>query len=63
MVTSLAHQARIDMADLPRHVRGEIDLLREDLLPPELLSSTQSECMSLRLRRPRSRRPLKPCRG
>jgi hypothetical protein len=31
------------MADLPRQIRGEIDLLRSDVLPPELLSSVQSD--------------------
>src|SRR5262245_49080308 len=43
MVNSLSQQARIYVADLPRQVRGEIDLLRSDVLPPELLSSTQGD--------------------
>jgi hypothetical protein len=43
VVSSLSHQARIYIADLPRQVRGEIDLLRSDLLPPELLASIQGD--------------------
>jgi hypothetical protein len=42
-VSGLSHQARIYMADLPRQIRGEIDLLRADVLPPELLSSVQGD--------------------
>ena len=34
MLTSLTHQMRIYLADMPRQVRGEIDLLRSDALPP-----------------------------
>jgi len=41
MMSSLSHQARIYLADLPRQIRGEIDLLRTDLLPPEFVSSIQ----------------------
>jgi hypothetical protein len=39
MLTSLAHQLRIYAADLPRQVRGEIDLLRSDAVPPSTLES------------------------
>jgi hypothetical protein len=42
-LTSLSHQARIYLAELPRQVRGEIDLLRADVLPPEQLSSMQND--------------------
>ena len=34
MLISLTHQVRIYLGDLPRQVRGEIDLLRSDALPP-----------------------------
>lgn len=43
MVSSLSQQARVYMADLPRQVRGEIDLLRSDVLPPERVSSMQDD--------------------
>src|SRR5215510_10146043 len=43
IVNSLSQQARIYAADLPRQVRGEVDLLRSDMLPPELLSSVQGD--------------------
>jgi hypothetical protein len=43
IVNSLSQQARIYVADLPRQVRGEIDLLWSDVLPPELLSSMQGD--------------------
>jgi len=43
IVNSLSQQARIYVADLPRQVRGEIDLLWSDMLPPELLSSMQGD--------------------
>lgn len=39
MLTSLAHQLRIYAADVPRQVRGEIDLLRSDSLPPSTVES------------------------
>jgi hypothetical protein len=42
-VSSLSQQARIYLADLPRQMRGEIDLLRADVLPPEHLSSMQND--------------------
>ena len=34
MLVSLTHQMRIYLADLPRQMRGEVDLLRSDALPP-----------------------------
>jgi hypothetical protein len=34
MLVSLTNQMRIYLADMPRQVRGEIDLLRSDSLPP-----------------------------
>jgi hypothetical protein len=43
MISSLSQQARIYLADLPRQVRGEIDLLGSDVLPPERLSSMQGD--------------------
>ena len=33
LAVTLSQQARIYLADLPRHVRGEVDLMRADLLP------------------------------
>jgi hypothetical protein len=39
MLISLTHQMRIYAADLPRQVRGEIDLLRSDSLPPSTVES------------------------
>lgn len=39
MILALSSQARIYLADLPRQIRGEIDLLRADVLPPETLAS------------------------
>ena len=35
LALSLSQQARIYLADLPRQVRGEVDVLRSDVLPPE----------------------------
>jgi hypothetical protein len=43
VVSNLSQQARIYLAELPRQVHGEIDLLRSDLLPPERLDSVQSD--------------------
>ena len=39
----LSQQARIYMADLPRQVRGEVDLMRSDVLPTETVESMQSD--------------------
>jgi hypothetical protein len=41
LAVSLSQQARIYLADLPRQVRGEVDLMRSDILPPEGLASMQ----------------------
>jgi len=39
MLTSLAQQMRIYLADLPKQVRGEVDLLRSDTLPPSAVEA------------------------
>jgi hypothetical protein len=43
LAVSLSQQARIYLADLPRQVRGEVDLLRSDLLPPDGMASIQGD--------------------
>jgi hypothetical protein len=43
LAVSLSQQARIYLADLPRQVRGEVDLMRSDILPPEGLASMQAD--------------------
>jgi hypothetical protein len=43
LAISLSQQARIYLADLPRQVRGEVDLMRSDLLAPEGLGSTLAD--------------------
>jgi hypothetical protein len=43
LAVDLSHQARIYLADLPRQVRGEVDLMRSDILPPEGLASIQGD--------------------
>jgi hypothetical protein len=43
LAVSLSRQARIYLADLPRQVRGEIDLMRSDMLPAESLASMQRD--------------------
>jgi hypothetical protein len=43
LAVSLSQQARIYLAELPRQVRGEVDLLRFDLLSPESVASMQSD--------------------
>jgi hypothetical protein len=43
VAVSLSRQARIYLADLPRQVRGEIDLVRVDMLPDESLASMQRD--------------------
>ena len=43
LAVSLSQQARIYMADLPRQIRGEVDLMRSDLLPQESLASMQGD--------------------
>ena len=40
---SLSQQARIYLADLPRQVRGELDLMRSDILPAEAVASIQGD--------------------
>jgi hypothetical protein len=46
LLQSLAQQARIYLADLPKQVRGEVDLLRADVLPAYALASTQADLHS-----------------
>jgi len=41
LAVSLSQQARIYLGDLPRQVRGEVDLMRSDILPPEGLAAMQ----------------------
>jgi hypothetical protein len=43
LAISLSQQARIYLADLPRQVRGEVDLLRSDLLFSESVASMQGD--------------------
>jgi hypothetical protein len=43
LAISLSQQARIYLADLPRQVRGEVDLLRSDLLSSESVVSAQGD--------------------
>jgi len=43
LAISLSQQARIYLADLPRQVRGELDLLRSDMLPAEDVASMQGD--------------------
>jgi len=40
---TISQQARIYLADLPRQVRGEVDLMRFDLLPAESVASMQAD--------------------
>jgi hypothetical protein len=46
MILGLSQQARIYLADLPRQVRGELDLLRADVLNPEDQQSLQRDLHS-----------------
>ena len=43
LAVSLSQQARIYLADLPRQIRGEVDLMRSDMLPAEGLASMQGD--------------------
>jgi hypothetical protein len=43
VLASLSTQLRIYLSDLPRQVRGEIDLLRADALPPDDFASMQRD--------------------
>jgi len=43
LAISLSQQARIYLADLPRQVRGELDLLLSDMLPAEDVASMQGD--------------------
>ncbi len=43
LAVSLSQQARIYLADLPRQVRGEVDLIRSDILPAEDLASMRGD--------------------
>lgn len=43
LAVTLSQQARIYLADLPRQVRGEVDLVRSDLLPTEQLASMKGD--------------------
>jgi hypothetical protein len=43
VVVTLSQQARIYLADLPRQMRGEVDLMRSDILPPDSVASMQGD--------------------
>ena len=43
LALSLSQQARIYLADLPRHVRGELDLMRADILPAADVAAMQGD--------------------
>jgi hypothetical protein len=43
LAVSLSQQARIYLADLPRQVRGEVDLMRADMLTSEDMASLQND--------------------
>ena len=43
LAVSLSQQARIYLADLPRQVRGEVDLMRFDMLSTESVASMQGD--------------------
>jgi hypothetical protein len=43
LALSLSQQARIYLADLPRQVRGELELIRSDILPAEDVASMQGD--------------------
>jgi hypothetical protein len=43
LAITLSQQLRIYLADLPRQVRGEVDLMRADVLPAETMASMQGD--------------------
>ena len=43
LAVSLSQQARIYLGDLPRQVRGEVELMRSDILPPESVAAMQGD--------------------
>jgi hypothetical protein len=43
VVLSLSQQARIYLADLPRQVRGELDLVRSDIVPADAAAGMQRD--------------------
>src|SRR5688572_384190 len=43
LAVSLSQQARIYLADLPRQLHGEVDLMRLDMLSPETVASMQGD--------------------
>jgi hypothetical protein len=44
LAVGLSQQARIYLADLPRQVRGEVDLMRLDMLSPEAWRRCRATC-------------------
>lgn len=46
LMLGLSQQARIYLADMPRNVRGEVDLLRDEILPADTLASMQNDLRS-----------------
>jgi hypothetical protein len=43
LLFTLSQQARIYLAELPRQLRGEVDLMRSDVMPAETVSSMQQD--------------------
>lgn len=43
LAVSLSQQLRIYLADMPRQVRGEVDLMRTDMLPEERVASMEGD--------------------
>ncbi len=43
LAVSLSQQARIYLADLPRQLRGELDLMRSDILPADGVATMQGD--------------------
>jgi hypothetical protein len=43
LAISLSQQLRIYLADMPRQVRGEVDLMRTDMLPDEKVASIEGD--------------------
>ena len=57
LAIGLSQQLRIDLAELPRQVRGEVDLMRSDILTSEDVASLQTDlhvsaAAGIALRRP-----------
>ena len=44
LAVSLSQQARIYLGDLPRQVRGEVDLMRSDICLPKVWRRCRATC-------------------